>query len=98
MMSFLQISPFKGLPDEFRAALEKNDFTMEELTTDEMIFRKLDSRRLHAVLTNKDLGLYTLKQLNLNAGIHPIEKPITTLNTYLVFSKLSGLDGLIKKT
>lgn len=74
------------LPDELQTAVKSGLVQIEETDQEEANFRKLNSGRLDAVLSNLDVGRYTLIRLGFGLkDIMPIQRPLTFLPTFLVF-------------
>lgn len=74
------------LPEIITEGVKTNRWHIEEAGGDDVNFKKLMLGRIDAVLTNRDVGLYTLHELKID-GVHPISPPLTHLDTYMVFPK-----------
>jgi len=72
--------------DEFWNFIKKNA-TYDEVTSDEINFRKLDACRVDYVAAELGNGLYIIKKLGLNS-IHPLmETPLKSDGLYIMFNK-----------
>lgn len=81
------------LPDAIIDGTKVKRWRIDEVGSDSVNFQKLALKRVDAVLTNRDVGLYTLRTLKLD-GIHPLSPPLMHLDTYLVFSRKESSVGL----
>lgn len=87
------VSGFNTSP-KFDAAVEAGLFKVEGANSVEANFKKLDLKRLDAVLFNRHVGEQALKTLNLKSiRVHP--RPLTATAAYLAFSKARGHADLI---
>jgi ABC-type amino acid transport substrate-binding protein len=81
------------LPDAIAQGIRDNHWRIDEANSDDVNFKKLILGRVDAVLTNRDVGLYTLRELKMD-GVHPIWPPVTHLDTYMVFPKKQNSEML----
>jgi polar amino acid transport system substrate-binding protein len=74
------------LPDAIVDGIRARHLHIDDVGSDESNFKKLALKRVDAVLTNRDVGLYTLRELKIE-NIHPMSPSLTHLDTYMVFPK-----------
>jgi polar amino acid transport system substrate-binding protein len=74
------------LPDVIAEGAKDRHWHIDDVGSDDVNFKKLALKRVDAVLTNRDVGLYTLRELKMS-GIHPLSPPLSYLDTYMVFPK-----------
>jgi ABC-type amino acid transport substrate-binding protein len=74
------------LPGALTEAVQQGRVLLEEVDQDEVNFRKLALGRVQAVLTNLDVGHYTLAQLRLS-GIVPQDEPLMRLPTFIAYTR-----------
>jgi polar amino acid transport system substrate-binding protein len=79
---------------KFDAAVEAGLFKVEGANSVEANFKKLDRKRIDAVLFNRHVGEEALKTLNLSS-IRVDPRPLTATAAYLTFSKARGHADLI---
>lgn len=80
--------------DDFQQAAQQNKFTLIEVFDIESAFRTLDNKYADLVVVNRDVGAYTLKNMQLQ-DITSIPTPVTAQSAYITFSKKRNLSFLI---
>ncbi len=76
------------LPDIIASGVALKRWRVAEVSTDTVNFQKLALGRVDAVLADRSIGLYTLRQLNLR-GLRIVSPALMRFDTYLVFAKSS---------
>jgi polar amino acid transport system substrate-binding protein len=82
------------LPAAMQAMVENGVIQMEEVNRDPQNFEKLARGRLHAVLSNREVGNEVLEQMA-STDIVALLPSVQTTPTYMVFNKAKGLSALI---
>ena len=77
-----------------REFLEAEFLTREPVRTEELNLKKLLYGRIDFFLSNKNVGLYTAKKMNVLDKIDFISKVVSSGYNYLAFSQKKGYDTL----
>lgn len=82
------------LPAEMQAMVDSGVIQMEEVNRDSQNFEKLARGRLHAVLSNREVGNEVLERIA-STDIVALLPSVQITPTYMVFNKAKGLNALI---
>ena len=82
------------MPAAMQAMVDSGVIQMEEVNRDPQNFEKLARGRLHAVLSNREVGNEVLEQMG-TTDIVALLPSVQTTPTYMVFNKAKGLSSLI---
>ena len=82
------------LPAAMQAMVDSGVIHMEEVNRDPQNFEKLARGRIHAILSNREVGNEVLEQMA-STDIVALSPSIQTTPTYMVFNKAKGLHALI---
>lgn len=82
------------MPSAMKAMVDQGHIQLEEVDLDKQNFEKLVRGRLHAVLSNRDVGYEMLEQIG-TTDIVALSPSVQVTPTYLVFNRVKGLSPLI---
>ena len=82
------------LPAAMQTLVEKGSIKLEEVNGDGQNFEKLARGRLHAILSNRDVGVDTLAHMGVT-DIVALSPSLQITPTYMVFNKAKGLSALV---
>ncbi|MGE0085468.1 MAG: substrate-binding periplasmic protein [Desulfococcaceae bacterium] len=82
---------------EFDSALEKGLFTGEPVKGNELNFRKLSNKRVDAIIDLEVAAAPMIKKLDMNDQVEKLPRPVTSIDTHIVFSKEFNKTDLLKK-
>jgi ABC-type amino acid transport substrate-binding protein len=74
------------LPDIIKDGDLSGRWHIDEVGSDEVNFKKLLLKRVDAVLSNRDVGLFTIRAMKLD-GIRYLSPALSRFNNYMVFPK-----------
>ena len=77
--------------------LEAGYFKREPVKTEEQNFHKLLHGRIDMLLTNKNVGLFTAKNMGVLDNVDYLLKPLSGGNNYLAFAKKPGSANLAEE-
>lgn len=72
------------LPDRLAQGATKNRWRIDDVDNEEVNFKKLLLKRVDAVLTSRDAGMYTLHKLKIT-GVRTLSPALMHFDTYMVF-------------
>jgi polar amino acid transport system substrate-binding protein len=82
------------MPAAMQAMVDQGSIKLEEVNSDQQNFEKLARDRIHAIFSNREVGLETLEQLG-RTDIIALTPSVQVTPTYLVFNKAKGLADLL---
>lgn len=81
------------MPAAMQALVDQGSIRLEEVNSDQQNFEKLARERIHAVLSNREVGMETVEQLG-TTDIVALSPSVQVTPTYLVLNKAKGLADL----
>lgn len=82
------------MPAAMQAMVDQGSIRLEEVNSDQQNFEKLARERIHAVLSNRDVGMETVERLG-TTDIVALSPSVQVIPTYLVLNKAKGLADLV---